>query len=112
MLYFFFFFFQAEDGIRDLYVTGVQTCALPISATFASGNVSVSRDRNDWNPADRSLSSTANDSGEIETRPARSAPMSVPSDASDSGMISSGSPNRYSQRTSPSRAHSGTAARG
>src|SRR5690349_24090911 len=29
-LHFFFFFFQAEDGIRDLYVTGVQTCALPI----------------------------------------------------------------------------------
>src|SRR5688572_32357530 len=29
--YFFFFFFQAEDGIRDLTVTGVQTCALPIS---------------------------------------------------------------------------------
>src|SRR5690349_23444604 len=28
-----FFFFQAEDGIRDLYVTGVQTCALPISIT-------------------------------------------------------------------------------
>src|SRR5204863_1881472 len=25
-----FFFFQAEDGIRALYVTGVQTCALPI----------------------------------------------------------------------------------
>src|SRR6266496_2663419 len=25
-----YFFFQAEDGIRDLYVTGVQTCALPI----------------------------------------------------------------------------------
>src|SRR2546430_12299377 len=30
--YLFFFFFQAEDGIRDLTVTGVQTCALPISA--------------------------------------------------------------------------------
>src|SRR6266496_1319315 len=30
MVLFFFFFFQAEDGIRDLYVTGVQTCALPI----------------------------------------------------------------------------------
>src|SRR2546427_3294851 len=28
----FLFFFQAEDGIRDLTVTGVQTCALPISA--------------------------------------------------------------------------------
>src|SRR5438128_12096557 len=27
---FFFFFFQAEDGIRDATVTGVQTCALPI----------------------------------------------------------------------------------
>src|SRR6266496_4570634 len=31
MVLVFFFFFQAEDGIRDLYVTGVQTCALPIS---------------------------------------------------------------------------------
>src|SRR5690606_40682674 len=30
----FFFFFQAEDGIRDFHVTGVQTCALPISALF------------------------------------------------------------------------------
>src|SRR2546429_4815614 len=28
-----FFFFQAEDGIRDVAVTGVQTCALPISET-------------------------------------------------------------------------------
>src|SRR2546429_734177 len=28
----FVFFFQAEDGIRDVAVTGVQTCALPISA--------------------------------------------------------------------------------
>src|SRR3989442_6685167 len=31
MFIFFFFFFQAEDGIRDADVTGVQTCALPIS---------------------------------------------------------------------------------
>src|SRR5438552_12411490 len=30
----FFFFFQAEDGIRDDLVTGVQTCALPISDLF------------------------------------------------------------------------------
>src|SRR2546430_10758547 len=29
-----FFFFQAEDGIRDLTVTGVQTCALPIYLSF------------------------------------------------------------------------------
>src|SRR2546430_6937530 len=36
----FFFFFQAEDGIRDLTVTGVQTCALPIFSprvTFEHG---------------------------------------------------------------------------
>ena len=31
LVLFFFFFFQAEDGIRDDLVTGVQTCALPIS---------------------------------------------------------------------------------
>src|SRR5437879_9546787 len=31
VVYVFFFFFQAEDGIRDTSVTGVQTCALPIS---------------------------------------------------------------------------------
>src|SRR5688500_20193573 len=33
------FFFQAEDGIRDYKVTGVQTCALPI---FMGGNASIS----------------------------------------------------------------------
>src|SRR6266446_9348378 len=32
----FFFFFQAEDGIRDYKVTGVQTCALPISPENAA----------------------------------------------------------------------------
>src|SRR5438874_11238787 len=32
-----FFFFQAEDGIRDLYVTGVQTCALPICFSARKG---------------------------------------------------------------------------
>src|SRR5947209_11225655 len=31
-IFYFFFFFQAEDGIRDIGVTGVQTCALPISS--------------------------------------------------------------------------------
>src|SRR5216683_3740023 len=36
MLIIFFFFFQAEDGIRDLIVTGVQTCALPISQEAVS----------------------------------------------------------------------------
>src|SRR5262249_57820892 len=32
-----FFFFQAEDGIRDWSVTGVQTCALPISRRLRQG---------------------------------------------------------------------------
>src|SRR5437867_6619405 len=43
-LLFFFFFFQAEDGIRDRTVTGVQTCALPISrpaASVAAGRAST-----------------------------------------------------------------------
>src|SRR2546427_11659002 len=35
---FFFFFFQAEDGIRDLTVTGVQTCALPIHDIMLKGD--------------------------------------------------------------------------
>src|SRR2546425_13225209 len=40
---YFFFFFQAEDGIRDKLVTGVQTCALPISTlTVAASDVLVS----------------------------------------------------------------------
>src|SRR3712207_9491869 len=39
MQYNYFFFFQAEDGIRDIGVTGVQTCALPILATGGYGNV-------------------------------------------------------------------------
>src|SRR5699024_11679571 len=33
---FYFFFFQAEDGIRDRNVTGVQTCALPIYVEYKS----------------------------------------------------------------------------
>src|SRR2546422_8136309 len=47
-----FFFFQAEDGIRDVAVTGVQTCALPISCTYnitrraaASGSPKLARRR-------------------------------------------------------------------
>src|SRR5438445_4054157 len=42
-LFFFFFFFQAEDGIRDIGVTGVQTCALPISTASACSQLPVPR---------------------------------------------------------------------
>src|SRR5690349_24718899 len=45
-----FFFFQAEDGIRDLYVTGVQTCALPISNSLR-GFQDLRRDRRVEHPA-------------------------------------------------------------
>src|SRR5207247_3895604 len=41
-----FFFLQAEDGIRDPLVTGVQTCALPISPLSCSS--SSSRCRDSW----------------------------------------------------------------
>src|SRR5216684_7292969 len=37
MVHVYFFFFQAEDGIRDVAVTGVQTCALPISLLALNG---------------------------------------------------------------------------
>src|SRR5690625_3339968 len=36
-----FFFFQAEDGIRDGHVTGVQTCALPICTTGPTANLNI-----------------------------------------------------------------------
>src|SRR2546425_9418292 len=41
----YFFFFQAEDGIRDKLVTGVQTCALPISHIYDHPAISEDRDR-------------------------------------------------------------------
>src|SRR6266496_3332329 len=41
VLWFDLFFFQAEVGIRDLYVTGVQTCALPISTAGVPDDAGV-----------------------------------------------------------------------
>src|SRR6516162_11209843 len=48
-----FFFFQAEDGIRDYKVTVVQTCALPIS------NAGLDNARNCWYPSSRYKNSSA-----------------------------------------------------
>src|SRR5712675_1750197 len=54
------FFFQAEDGIRDVAVTGVQTCALPISPRSSSGSCGFprtskgSRPTYDWDGTRRS----------------------------------------------------------
>src|SRR2546430_7629225 len=49
----FFFFFQAEDGIRDLTVTGVQTCALPICGGDGDRPRRVGGDHLDLHPLDR-----------------------------------------------------------
>src|SRR2546429_2294360 len=51
----FFFFFQAEDGIRDVAVTGVQTCALPISMQNIVGVARAGR--LDQHRSERSLGS-------------------------------------------------------
>src|SRR5439155_12711495 len=48
----FFFFFQAEDGIRDGHVTGVQTCALPICRGGWAAAQGVLRSRLGALPAD------------------------------------------------------------
>src|SRR5439155_5635296 len=53
-----FFFFQAEDGIRDGHVTGVQTCALPISCASAALlclNKGVQRKRKLWSQAGQQI---------------------------------------------------------
>src|SRR5205807_6193734 len=50
---FLFFFFQAEDGIRDYKVTGVQTCALPISRP--GGGTRLPPGRPPRNPTDGTL---------------------------------------------------------
>src|SRR5215203_6667132 len=52
-----FFFFQAEDGIRDIGVTGVQTCALPISFGPRSRPAGPARRASPWpQPAGRTRS--------------------------------------------------------
>src|SRR2546425_6061872 len=48
---FIFFFFQAEDGIRDKLVTGVQTCALPISLRAAIDSARLSSQGTRYGPA-------------------------------------------------------------
>src|SRR2546426_10171061 len=63
-----FFFFQAEDGIRDYKVTGVQTCALPISRRSCSPSGSKARGRRSRR---RSWTSAASLASAISTRTKR-----------------------------------------
>src|SRR2546427_3980720 len=57
----FFFFFQAEDGIRDLTVTGVQTCALPIYDYFRE-EFAEERSASSWRVQESSLARISWDS--------------------------------------------------
>src|SRR5690349_25023285 len=63
-----FFCFQAEDGIRDLYVTGVQTCALPIS-TRRHGAVSESGPSTPCKPFSSSWGQTLREDTETSQMP-------------------------------------------
>src|SRR5437660_5633982 len=48
VIFIFFFFFQAEDGIRDGHVTGVQTCALPILRDIRGQWSGLDNGLNNW----------------------------------------------------------------
>src|SRR5690606_40924618 len=65
-----FFFFQAEDGIRDFHVTGVQTCALPICP---GRGVSISDDC-PLTPSLEALLSIASGRRQRDAHPARQVP--------------------------------------
>src|SRR5947209_10880898 len=66
VVFFFFFFFQAEDGIRDIGVTGVQTCALPISKWVgAIAGSSTQRVSATWLPLVMSLAETSTFTGVV-----------------------------------------------
>ena len=56
-VFLYFFFFQAEDGIRDRDVTGVQTCALPSSLIYI---ILSTRGCSPWRP-DAVMSTTRHD---------------------------------------------------
>src|SRR5690606_39390977 len=63
----YFFFFHAEDGIRDFHVTGVQTCALPISRREPTATDAAAAARRVASPRGRRAAGG-------ERRPRRAAP--------------------------------------
>src|SRR5207248_8926168 len=62
----FFFFFQAEDGIRDRTVTGVQTCALPISLSTRLSSRSLKASLSTRLPNARSRQASTRDGPHLE----------------------------------------------
>src|SRR5437879_10901514 len=85
----FFFFFQAEDGIRDTSVTGVQTCALPISARAEAFDFRFEL------KANGSVLAATLSSRRPTRGPCSAGPHSVPPPTG--GGVCSGSPDRYSR---------------
>src|SRR2546425_5743306 len=69
-----FFFFQAEDGIRDKLVTGVQTCALPISPGDDGTPVQRVRNRRRGRSRDLGIRGVDPDADAVRQDPARVTP--------------------------------------
>src|SRR6266511_6009678 len=91
---FFFFFFQAEDGIRDFHVTGVQTCALPISISPAARDGDRARG---WEgPAPRGAAPRPSDA----RRGTRRSRASAGAPAASRGRCASRPPPRSEEHTS------------
>src|ERR1022692_3585489 len=65
-----FFFFQAEDGIRDYKVTGVQTCALPISSPGSISNTPVAEGHVESSSSGSFAERRKNGSGGFDQAPA------------------------------------------
>src|SRR5256885_5595090 len=76
--WFIFFFFQAEDGIRDYKVTGVQTCALPISRAAESPRSSAVRRRGSFWPAPTSPAYEEMDSSKLPSSSVPTLPTNRP----------------------------------
>src|SRR3712207_8354547 len=75
----FFFFFQAEDGIRDIGVTGVQTCALPILGVVDRDAVHVREHGRDLRAGGRVAGATPESSDEGRPVGGSGYPLRVPS---------------------------------
>src|SRR5205809_6985961 len=88
------FFFQAEDGIRDVAVTGVQTCALPISlnpiaARYADAGLAVRRVTGDAAAIERALGQPAAPDAIVATAAAAAAAEQAWADAGRPGVLTS-----------------------
>src|SRR5207247_5104107 len=88
-----FFFFQAEDGIRDPLVTGVQTCALPICQRMADRHISYPR----WSRPIRLISAPRARVRQISSR-ASNAAISMPTIAEEPSPTGRQIPRRSEER--------------